>query len=274
MVPPHGARPRRVARSLASKRAALYERVHTSPPGAGGGAAYNRGVDERPQRLRVAYRKAGNVRYVAHLDLMRTWERALRRARLPLAYSQGFSPHARLALGAPLAVGFAGERELLDVWMTPRVEPLEVARRLRSALPEGLEVLAVEEVAHELPSLQSEITSATYELVFDRDDLDAEELRWRVEGLLAAHSLEWEEQRGQKTRVYDLRATVRDLEVRDEGERVVLALDLEAREGLTGRPLSVLEALGERAAPCERRRTGLRLGAPEPAPAAAEAHGS
>ena len=172
-------------------------------------------TDERPQRLRVTYRKAGALRYVGHLDLMRAWERALRRARLPLAYSQGFSPHARLALGAPLAVGFEGERELLDAWMSPPVAPVEVAGRVLGALPDGLSVVAVEEVAHGEPSLQSTITSATYELVFDRADIDAEELRWRVDGLLATHELEWEEQRGQKKRVYDLRATVRDLDVRD-----------------------------------------------------------
>ena len=222
-------------------------------------------MDDRPQRLRIAYRKAGVVRYVAHLDLMRTWERALRRAGLPLAYSQGFSPHARLALGAALAVGFEGERELLDAWMSPPVAPLDVARRLAAVLPEGLEVLAVEEIAHELPSLQSAITSATYELVFDRAEVDPDELRWRAEGLLAAHSFEWEEQRGQKTRNYDLRATVRALQVREEGDHVVLALDLELREGLTGRALSVLDALGERATPRERRRTGLRLDEPEEA---------
>lgn len=217
---------------------------------------------ERPQRLRVTYRKAGALQYVGHLDLMRTWERALRRARLPLAYTQGFSPHARLALGAPLAVGFEGERELLDAWMSPHIAPLQVVEQLRGELPDGLSVVAVEEVPHEEPSLQSAITSATYELIFDRADIDAEELRWRVDGLLSTHELEWEEQRGQKTRVYDLRATVRDLDVRTERERVVVDMHLEAREGLTGRPLSVLDALGERATPRERRRTGLRLNEP------------
>ena len=219
-------------------------------------------TDQRPQRLRVTYRKAGALRYVGHLDLMRTWERALRRAGLPLAYSQGFSPHARLALGAPLAVGFEGERELLDAWMAPPVAPVEVAGRLGGELPDGLSVVAVEEVAHEEPSLQSAITSATYELVFDRADVDADELRWRVDGLLATHELEWEEQRGQKTRIYDIRATVRDIDVRAERGRVVVSMHLESREGLTGRPLSVLDALGERAKPRERRRTGLRLNEP------------
>ena len=219
-------------------------------------------ADERPQRLRVTYRKADAVRYVGHLDLMRTWERALRRAHLPLAYTQGFSPHARLALGAPLAVGFEGDRELFDAWMLPHVAPLDVVARLRGELPDGLSVVAVEEVPHEEPSLQSAITSATYELVFDRADVDAEELRWRIDGLLATHELEWEEQRGQKTRVYDLRATVRDIDVRTEVGALVVDMHLEAREGLTGRPLSVLDALGERARPRSRRRTGLRLNEP------------
>ena len=223
-------------------------------------------MDERPQRLRVAYRKGGALRYVGHLDLMRTWERALRRAGLPLAYTQGFSPHARLALGAPLAVGFEGDRELLDVWMSPPAPPAEVARRLGGTLPDGLAVLAVEEIDRALPSLQSDITSATYELAFDAADADAADLRWRAEGLLAAHSLEWEERRGDRTRRYDLRAAVRAIGVREEGGRVVLTLDLEAREGLTGRPPAVLEAMGVRAAPAERRRTGLRLGEPPPAP--------
>lgn len=219
-------------------------------------------TDERPQRLRVTYRKADALRYVGHLDLMRTWERSFRRAHLPLAYTQGFSPHARLALGAPLAVGFEGDRELLDVWMSPHVAPLDVVEGLRGELPAGLSVVAVEEVPHEEPSLQSAITSAMYELVFDRDDIDRDELQWRVDGLLATHELEWEEQRGQKTRVYDLRATVRGLDVRVEREHVVVAMHLEAREGLTGRPLSVLDALGERASPRERRRIGLLLNEP------------
>ena len=128
--------------------------------------------DERPQRLRATYRKAEVLRYIAHLDLMRTWERSLRRARLPLAYTQGFTPHARIALGAPLPVGTVGERELLDVWMSPAIAPEEFARRLAAVLPEGLVLLAAEEAAHELPSLQSQIRSATYEVTFAHDAFD------------------------------------------------------------------------------------------------------
>ena len=148
-------------------------------------------MDERPQRLRITYRKAGMLRYIAHLDLMRTWERALRRAKLPLAYTQGFTPHARLALGAPLALGTVGERELLDVWMSPNVVPPELTRRLAAVLPDGLGLIAAEEVPHALPSLQSQIQSATYEVAFEPGDVDADELRGLIEGLLALEDLDW-----------------------------------------------------------------------------------
>ena len=216
--------------------------------------------DERPQRLRVTYRKAGALRYIAHLDLMRTWERSLRRARLPLAYTQGFTPHPRIALGAPLPVGTIGERELLDVWLSPPVAPEQFVRRLQASLPEDLTLLAAVEAAHELPSLQSQIHSATYEVAFEQGALDAAEVQARLEALLALDELDWEEQRGAKTRRYDLRAAIRDLALREEGERLVLAMDLELNEQRTGRPASVLAALEVESRPASIVRTGLRLG--------------
>ncbi len=217
-------------------------------------------TDERPQRLRVTYRKAGALRYIAHLDLMRTWERGLRRARLPLAYTQGFTPHARIALGAPLPVGTVGERELLDVWLSPAVAPEDFVRRLQAALPEGLTLLAAEQAGHELPSLQSQIRSATYEVTFGRDALDVAAVRARLDGLLALAALDWEEQRGAKTRRYDLRAAIRALELHDDGDRLLLAMDLELNEERTGRPASVLAALGIEERPASIVRTALRLG--------------
>ena len=218
--------------------------------------------DERPQRLRVTYRKADTLRYIAHLDLMRTWERSLRRARLPLAYTQGFTPHARIALGAPLPVGTVGERELLDVWLLPPVAPEEFVRRLAAVLPQGLTLLAAEEAAHELPSLQSQIRSATYEVAFEPGALDTAEVGARLAALLALDTLDWEEQRGAKTRRSDLRAAIRDLALHEEGERPVLAMDLELNEQNTGRPASVLAALSIEARPASVVRTALRLAEP------------
>src|SRR5690606_23094332 len=102
------------------------------------------------QRLRVTFAKEGPLRFVAHLDMMRTWERAIRRARLPLAYTQGFSPHARIALAAPLPVGVVGRRELLDLWLGEPLPTEEVAERLAAAMPPGLRIVAIEVVGDAL----------------------------------------------------------------------------------------------------------------------------
>ena len=215
------------------------------------------------QRLRITYRKYGPAQYVAHLDVMRTWERALRRARLPLAYTQGFSPHARIALAAPLPVGTVGERELLDVWMSEPVAPAEASERLAAALPPGIEVVDLEEVGERLPSLQSAVRAARYEIAFDASAVDVDRLREAVQRLLALETLDWEEARGEseKLRRYDLRATVLDLAVRgpDPDGEVVLEMHLTLQDGATGRPASVLAALGVEAEPLETRRTRVEV---------------
>ncbi len=85
-------------------------------------------------RLRLKFSRGEELKYISHLDLMRLWERALRRARIPIAYSEGFSPHPRLSLAAPLALGITSEAELIDIFLERRLAP----GLLTSALPPQL----------------------------------------------------------------------------------------------------------------------------------------
>ncbi|MSQ36624.1 MAG: DUF2344 domain-containing protein [Dehalococcoidia bacterium] len=213
------------------------------------------------QRLRVTYRKDGPATYVAHLDVMRTWERTIRRAGLPLAYSQGFSPHPRLALAAPLPVGIIGERELLDLFLEQAVAPAEARELLVAASPPGFAVVDVDEVGERLPSLQSVVRAARYEVAFAAGTVDAASLRARVDALLGLAALDWEEARGEgeQTRRYDLRAAVLGLAVRERGETLVLEMHLSLEEGRTGRPVSVLAALGVTAEPARIARTAVEV---------------
>ena len=71
------------------------------------------------QRLRVKFGRGRKLKYISHLDLMRLWERGLRRAGVPVAYSEGFNPRPRLSFASPLAVGTTSESELLDILLTP-----------------------------------------------------------------------------------------------------------------------------------------------------------
>src|SRR4030042_929087 len=107
------------------------------------------------QRLRLRFSRGDEVKYVSHLDLMRLWERALRRAGIALAYSEGFSPHPRLSLAAPLPLGVTSEAELMDVFCTKWVSPHFLATAVSRQLPPGMEILQVQQVALTQPSLQS-----------------------------------------------------------------------------------------------------------------------
>ncbi len=79
------------------------------------------------QRLRIRFSRGEEVKFISHLDLMRMWQRVMQRADIPLAYSEGFNPHPRLALAAPLPVGVTAQSELMDIvctrWVISRAKP-------------------------------------------------------------------------------------------------------------------------------------------------------
>ncbi|MCX7855473.1 MAG: TIGR03936 family radical SAM-associated protein [Anaerolineae bacterium] len=191
-------------------------------------------------RWRITYTVKGPLRYISHLEQVRVWERAIRRAGLPLAYSGGFTPRPRLQVAAPLPLGFASEAEWLDLWLEQPVEPETIVQALTSTLPEGLAIRSIEEVPLSAPSLPSQVAAAEYEVAVETA-VPAEEIRRRIEELLAAETLP-RERRG---RPYNLRPLILSLRLEEvrAGEGVLTML-LSAREGATGRPEEVLDALG------------------------------
>ncbi len=114
------------------------------------------------QRMRVWFSTGETVKYVGHLDMHRAWERAIRRAQLPLAYTQGFNPQPRMQFAAALAVGFTGQAEVADIFLNDELPVPEFLRRLSEALPPGIRPTAAEPVSRDLPSLQSQVTGAHY----------------------------------------------------------------------------------------------------------------
>ncbi len=95
------------------------------------------------QRLRIRYAKRGRARFTSHRDFGRAFERALRRAGVPMAYSSGFSPHPRISYANASPTGAASEAEYLEIGLAERCEPAAVQRALDAALPPGLDVVEV-----------------------------------------------------------------------------------------------------------------------------------
>jgi hypothetical protein len=99
------------------------------------------GTGDAPCGFRLRFEKSGDVRFLSHADLMRTFERALRRTGRPLAYTQGFNPHARMAIRPALALGFEARAAALEVFLECPADPGLLAADLGSSLPRGLRIL-------------------------------------------------------------------------------------------------------------------------------------
>ncbi len=116
------------------------------------------------QRLLVRFARRRDLRYLSHLEMSRAVSRALARARMPLAFSQGFHPHPRLSFWHALPVGVRAEEELAEVWLQERIEPAEAKARLVEAAPCDMEILEVSEVAEDEPRLTRRFTHAVYHI--------------------------------------------------------------------------------------------------------------
>ena len=196
------------------------------------------------QRLRVTFARGEEVKYITHLDLMRFWERALRRAAIPLAYSQGFSPSPRLALAVPLPVGVTSSGELMDVYLAQRITPQHFIKAVSRQVTPGIAVLEVREVGLGLPSLQSQVRWSEYQ-VDALTDRSVDDVRRAVADFLASPSIPWQHQREREVRRYDLRPLVQDVLVEAlEDGCCTLSMRLRTDSQASGRAEQVAAALG------------------------------
>ena len=191
-------------------------------------------------RIRITFAKHGALRYTGHLDLHKLWERTARRAGLPLAYSQGFHPQPKMNIAAALPLGFSSRCEVMDMRLQRDVPLDGLSEKLQTTLPSGIRVLNVEQVEDGLPTLQTKVASAEYEVALT-EPVDRSALEQRIESILSAESLP-RERRG---RAYDLRPLIEDLSLTsDPSPLPTIHMRLSAREGATGRPEEVLDTLG------------------------------
>ena len=185
-------------------------------------------------RYRLTFGKGRELRFTGHLDLHRAWERTVRRAKLSLAYSEGYKPRPKINIGAALPLGCTSEADLVDVELTKSPDPGELVERLSEAALPGLLVSKAEAIQAGSPKLQKLITSSEY--VIPVPSQNREDLHARIQTILAAEKLP----RVRRDKKYDLRPLIEELSLADPME---LRLRLVARSGATGRPDEVLRAL-------------------------------
>ncbi len=204
-------------------------------------------------RIRIRFTKAGKIRWTSHRDVARIWERAIRRIGLPVAYSQGFSPHPKVHFGLALSTGHESVAEYLDIDLDDASPAMpdeaglgELPERLSAALPVGLAVTAVAEVAANATSLQAAVTSCSWSIEIRR--VDPATVAGAIRSALAAEELVLTRQRKGKDVTDDVRPYLLDLAVvgpTDDGTEIDAHLATQPRGLRIGELIAVLGTGGE-----------------------------
>ena len=204
------------------------------------------------QRIRLRYAKRGRLRFTSHRDFARAFERALRRADIPMAYSAGFHPHPRISYVGAAPTGVASEAEYLEIGLAEQRDPAELAATLDAALPAGLDILAAVDVADCQPgSLAEAIEASHWQLELAADPV---ELQAALTAFMAADQVLVERLTKDGRREVDARGPVLAASVlTDSGEAAVSAAGSTVRRAIlamvvrqvtpTVRPDDVLAAL-------------------------------
>jgi len=207
-------------------------------------------MNDRPIRVRVKYAKKGNLRFIGHLDTQRMFERALRRSKLPLRYTQGFNKHVRINLASALPLGFTSDAELLDFWLNEELEASFISDRLTKSLPSEIEILDVKLVDNSLPSLQGSLLASDYEILLPDNELFEENFT----RLLEQDRIEVT----RRNKTIDIKPMILRYEFSDsESGFNLLKIRMSSSASANTRPDDLLELLGINPADCKINRTKL-----------------
>ncbi|MEH1127261.1 TIGR03936 family radical SAM-associated protein [Micromonospora sp. CPCC 206061] len=201
------------------------------------------------QRVRIRYAKRGPLRFTSHRDFARAFERALNRAGVPIAYSQGFTPHPKISYASAAPTGVASEAEYLEIGLRATVDPVDLRAALDAALSPGLDVIDAVE-AHG-GSLADRIDASVWRI--ELPGVESDTLRHAVDAFEAAEEVLVERLTKQGRRTFDARGAV---------VKIGVGAEIAAPNEVTGVPCAILDLVVRQVTPAVRPDdvlSGLRV---------------
>lgn len=195
-------------------------------------------------RVRIAFTKVEEAKYIAHLDLARVVERSMRRAGIRMAYSEGFNPHPKISFGSALAVGVEGEREYVDIEVAQELELKEILGRLQEQLPRGIRLLEGQIIASGTKALMAVLNAASYRITVAMGlPVTEERLQEAIASWLDRKEIQYLRfsKKGQVEK--DIRPWVKQLEGHIEGDEAIFELEVEVGNQGSVRPEEVIASL-------------------------------
>jgi len=194
------------------------------------------------QRVRLTFSVGWPLQYASILDMGRLWERLLRRVTMPLAYTQGYNPHARLQFADALPVGYTSDCEVVDIYLGQAVDTRSLPALLQAHAPQGLTILEATEIELAAKAPQARMQAAVYRVSL-RTEVDAAAIESALQELMARTSIPCQRERRGRVRTYNLRELIHDLDyLNGTSPWHDVRMRLRCGSRGSGRPAEVLEA--------------------------------
>ncbi|MDD4189130.1 MAG: TIGR03936 family radical SAM-associated protein [Eubacteriales bacterium] len=174
--------------------------------------------------LRCKYTRGEEVKFISHLDLLRVFERAIRRAGLPIEHSAGYNPRPKIVFALPLPVGVTSDGEYADITLAGEYSSDDFIRTLNAELPQGIKLTAVESITQSKHSIMSEVESAKYELKADYEG-QIEQVREIISAIMSKHDIIVEKNTGSGTKSINIRPLIKEMSVREQNSKEILRCD-------------------------------------------------
>lgn len=198
-------------------------------------------------KLRFEITKDEAIRYISHLDYARMLERTIRRAKLPVAYSEGFNPHMKMAFASALAVGITSDAEYVDIEFTDEVQPEVILGRLSRQVPSGIRIQKAKTIPDRSRSLMASVNLAVFTvdapLLADRS---TQEAYHSLESFNQAEQVFYTKESPKGKRVIDVKQFLsKNLDLAVTGSRIRIKTDIKITPTGSMKPSDILHVLVE-----------------------------
>lgn len=190
-------------------------------------------------KLRIKFKKFGPVRFIGHLDVMRFFQKAIRRAGIDVRYTTGFSPHQVMSFAAPLGVGLTSNGEYMDIEVNSMVSCQDIEERLNQASVPGIEVISVKVLPEGAGNAMASVAAASYTVRFREGREPAADMGAALPGFLAKEQILITKETKKGSREVDLKPGIYRLEWSDGAFHMLV----DASSGGNIKPIQIIEAL-------------------------------
>ena len=176
-------------------------------------------------KVRIKFEKTGAMKFVGHLDVMRYFQKAMRRAHVDIAYSEGFSPHQKMSFAAPLGIGLVGKGEYFDIEVNSLMSSQAMTDALNAVMVDGFKVISCKKLPENVPNAMSSVFAADYMVTVHEDSVKPalKELSAKLLEFYNQASIITEKETKKSTRILDLKPLIYSLESEDGVTRMCLA---------------------------------------------------